>query len=109
MPAVEVRQYRNADGRTPLGDWLDRLRDASARNRIIARLGRLAAGLRGDWKAVGNGVCELRIDHGPGYRVYFAQDGDTLILLLCCGDKRTQANDIETAHAYWKDYKARTR
>ncbi len=52
-------------------------------------------------------VCELRIDHGPGYRVYYAQEGKTLILLLCGGDKSNQEKDIETAHAYWKDYKAR--
>ena len=56
---------------------------------------------------MGGGVCELRIDHGPGYRVYYGQMGKTLILLLCGGDKSTQAKDIETAHAYWKDYKAR--
>ena len=54
-------------------------------------------------------MCELRIDHGPGYRVYYGQEGDTLILLLCGGTKRTQAKDIEKAHAYWKDYKARGR
>ncbi len=62
-------------------------------------------GLRGDWKSVGGGVCELRIDHGPGYRVYYGQDGNTLVLLLCGGAKRTQAKDIEKAYAYWKDYK----
>jgi putative addiction module killer protein len=63
----------------------------------------------GNWKNVGGGVCELRIDHGPGYRVYYGQEGETLILLLCGGTKRTQAKDIEKAHAYWKDYKARSR
>lgn len=56
---------------------------------------------------VGDGVCELRIDVGPGYRVYYGQDSDALILLLCGGDKRTQTKDIEKAHDYWKDYKAR--
>lgn len=60
-----------------------------------------------DWKSVGSGVCELRIDHGPGYRVYFGQEGTTWVLLLCGGEKSTQTNDIETAHGYWKDYKAR--
>ena len=58
-------------------------------------------------RASAAGICELRIDHGPGYRVYYWQEGKTLILLLCGGDKSTQAKDIETAHAYWKDYKAR--
>jgi putative addiction module killer protein len=104
---VEVREYQTADGSTPLTDWLDNLRDGAARARIVARLDRLKAGLLGDWKSAGEGVCELRVDHGPGYRVYYGQDGNTLITLLCGGDKRTQAKDIERAHAYWKDYKAR--
>jgi putative addiction module killer protein len=64
--------------------------------------------LLGDWKSIGGGVHELRIDHGPGYRVYYAQVGNALILLLCGGEKSTQTRDIEKAHAYWKDYKARS-
>lgn len=109
MAIVEIRQYQTVDGRTPVAEWLDGLRDSVARARIVARLDRLSAGLRGDWKSVGAGVSELRIDHGPGYRVYYAQEGDTVVLLLCGGSKRTQAKDIERAHAYWKDYKARSR
>jgi putative addiction module killer protein len=109
MSAVEIRQYQTVDGRIPVAEWLDSLRDGVARARIVARLDRLSAGLRGDWKRVGGGVSELRIDHGPGYRVYYAQDRDTVILLLCGGDKRSQGRDIERAHAYWKDYKARSR
>ena len=104
---MEVREYQTADGKTPLTEWLDALRDGQARARIVARLDRLKAGLLGDWKSVGEGVCELRVDHGPGYRVYYAQDGDTVIILLCGGDKRTQRREIERAHGYWKDYKAR--
>lgn len=104
---MEVREYQTAEGKTPLTDWLNSLRDDTARARIVARLDRLKAGLLGDWKSVGEGICELRIDHGPGYRVYYRQDGNTLIVLLCGGDKRTQAKEIEQAHAYWKDYKAR--
>ena len=104
---LRVLQYQTVDGRTPLVEWLDRLADRQARTRIVARLDRLSAGLFGDWKSVGGSICELRIDHGPGYRVYYGQDGRTLILLLCGGTKRTQAKDIEKAHAYWKDYKAR--
>jgi putative addiction module killer protein len=83
------------------------LNDPVTRARIVARLDRLKAGLLGDWKSIGGGVFELRIDVGPGFRVYYGQDGKTLILLLCGGDKRTQAKDIENAHSYWKDYKAR--
>ena len=101
------REYSTAGGKIPLSIWLDGLRDKAARARILARLDRLSVGLPGDWRSVGNGVRELRIDHGPGYRVYYGQDGATLILLLCGGDKRSQAEDIEKAHGYWKDYKAR--
>lgn len=107
MAAVEVREYQTGAGKAPMSEWLAGLRDAEARARIVSRLDRLRAGLLGDWKGVGEGVCELRIDYGPGYRVYYAQDGKALILLLCGGDKRTQAKDIEQAHEYWKDYKAR--
>jgi len=104
---VEVREYQGVDGHAPVTQWLSDLRDPAARARIVSRLDRLKAGLLGDWKSLGKGVCELRIDYGPGYRVYYAQDGATLIILLCGGDKRSQAKDIERAHAYWKDYKAR--
>jgi putative addiction module killer protein len=104
---VEVRRYQIAEGEVPLSDWLDGLRDGRARARIVARLDRLGVGLLGDWRSVGEGVRELRIDYGPGYRVYYGQDGEALILLLCGGDKRTQVKDIEKAHGYWKDYKAR--
>lgn len=104
---MEVREYQAVDGKTPVTRWLSGLRDSAARARIVARLDRLKAGLLGDWKSVGEGVCELRIDYGPGYRVYYAQDGEALILLLCGGDKRSQAKDVERAHAYWKDYKTR--
>jgi putative addiction module killer protein len=104
---VEVREYETADGRAPLTEWLDALRDGAARARIVARLDRLKTGLFGDWKSAGEGVSELRIDYGPGYRVYYGQDGNTLIILLCGGDERKQQKDIERAHGYWKDYKAR--
>ena len=107
MASVEVREYQTAEGKSPLTEWLEDLRDGATRARIVARLDRLKAGLLGDWKTVGSGVCELRIDHGRGYRVYYGQVGKTRILLLCGGDKSTQAKDIERAHAYWKDYKAR--
>lgn len=104
---MEVREYQAVDGKTPVARWLSDLKDPAARARIVARFDRLKAGLLGDWKTVGESVCELRIDVGPGYRVCYAQDGKALIILLCGGDKRSQAKDIERAHAYWKDYKAR--
>lgn len=77
--------------------WLDNLRDLRARARIQARIERLAAGNPGDVGPVGEGVSELRIDYGPGYRVYFKNQGPELIVLLNGGDKRTQARDIERA------------
>jgi putative addiction module killer protein len=107
MNDLEVREYQTTEGKVPLTEWLVSLRDGVTRARITARLDRLKAGLLGDWKNVGGGVCEMRIDHGPGYRVYYGQESKALVLLLCGGDKSTQAKDIEIAHAYWKDYKAR--
>lgn len=77
--------------------WLDDLRDVRGRARVQARIERLAAGNPGDVKPVGQGVSELRIDYGPGYRVYFVRKGRTLIVLLAGGDKTTQAADIKTA------------
>ncbi len=77
--------------------WLDALRDLQARARVQARIERLAYGNPGDFKPVGEGVSELRINYGPGYRVYFKMHGRELILLLAGGDKSTQAKDIKTA------------
>ena len=107
MATVEVRQYQTADGRSPFAEWLADLRDRRALQAILARIVRMQAGNRGDWKALGAGLFELRIDTGPGYRVYCGQDGAVLVLLLSAGDKRTQAKDIEHARDYWKDYQAR--
>jgi putative addiction module killer protein len=77
--------------------WLDGLNDIRARARVLARIERLAAGNPGDMAPVGEGVSELRIDYGPGYRVYYKQFGEFLVILLAGGDKRTQAKDIKTA------------
>ena len=77
--------------------WLDGLRDTRARARVLVRVERLAAGNPGDARSVGEGVSELRIDYGPGYRVYFKQQSRTIVVLLAGGDKRTQSRDIETA------------
>lgn len=104
---VELKTYVSAKGKSHFTDWLNTLRDVHARARIDVRLNRLANGLAGDMKSVGEGVFELRIDWGPGYRVYFARDGATVVLLLCGGDKRTQQKDIDHAIEYWKDYQAR--
>ncbi|GKT09960.1 type II toxin-antitoxin system RelE/ParE family toxin [Desulforhabdus sp. TSK] len=79
------------------GNWLDSLSDIRARARILARVERLATGNPGDVKPVGEGVSELRIDYGPGYRVYYKKHGRELVILLAGGDKHTQASDIRTA------------
>ena len=84
-------------------EWFRDLRDRRASERIAQRLARVQYGLFGDVKPVGGGVSELRIDYGPGYRVYFTRRGSTVILLLCGGDKSSQARDIEAARAMAKE------
>lgn len=78
--------------------WLRKLEDRRAAARVLVRIDRLAAGNPGDVKPVGAGISELRIDYGPGYRVYYLHEGDLLIVLLCGGDKSSQDNDIAEAH-----------
>jgi putative addiction module killer protein len=104
---MELRRYTNDAGDDIIGIWLSELRDARARAKIAVRLARLAAGNFGDCKPLLEGVWELRIDWGPGYRVYYARAGKMCILLLCGGDKRKQAADIERAVMYWRDYQRR--
>ncbi|WP_288194068.1 type II toxin-antitoxin system RelE/ParE family toxin [uncultured Phyllobacterium sp.] len=87
--------------------WLDKLRDGRARVRIVERLRRFSGGNPGDVKAVGEGVSELRIDYGPGYRVYFCVCGDIVIILLCGGDKASQDRDIKRAKVLAREFKER--
>jgi putative addiction module killer protein len=105
-PAVEILDYVNAKGRNPFREWLRNL-DLTARDTIERRLVRLAAGNPGDIEPVGEGVSELRIHSGPGYRVYVALDGRKLVILLGGGTKRTQNRDIVAAKAAWTDYRTR--
>lgn len=105
---LELRYYQTADGDKPFVRWLERLSDAAARSRIRIRLARLALGNFGDSEGVGDGVIELRIDWGPGYRVYCARLGQMIVLLLCGGDKRTQQKDIKRAKDFFHDYKVRS-
>jgi putative addiction module killer protein len=90
-------------------EWFSELADTRAQAKIAVRINRLAAGNFGDCKSLGQGLHELRIDWGPGYRVYYAMIGSTSALLLCGGDKRKQSSDIEKALAYLDDYRTRTR
>jgi len=101
----EVVAFRAPDGRVPFEEWLDDLDDKRAVARILARLARVRQGNLGDCKSVGDGVNELRVDYGPGYRVYFGQKERTLVVLLCGGDKRTQDRDIRLAKQYWREFK----
>jgi len=105
---ILIRQYTTPSGRNIFASWLDSLPDRRAQSRIAARLERITAGNFGDCKPVGGGVSELRIDYGPGYRIYFARIGTTCILLLCGGDKRRQNADIATAVEFLKDFKRRS-
>jgi putative addiction module killer protein len=103
----ELRRYVADDGRVPFGEWLDGLRDLRTRAVIDKRLTRVSLGNFGDHRSVGDGVQELRIDFGPGYRVYFAEHGQTVVLLLCGGDKSTQTADIARAKEFWSQWKER--
>lgn len=102
-----IEHYRTAAGIDVFGEWFDRLRESQARARIALRLDRLTLGLVGDAKMLRDGVSELRVDQGPGYRVYFARDGRSMVLLLCGGVKGSQAADIARAVRYWREFQER--
>ena len=104
----DLQIYLTENGRAPFSEWLEALRDEKAQAKIRVRLDRVRLGNLGDWAAVGEGVGELRIHYGPGYRVYFGQVGSAIVLLLCGGDKSTQSRDIQMAQAYWRDYRRRS-
>ncbi|MBD1922196.1 type II toxin-antitoxin system RelE/ParE family toxin [Microcoleus sp. FACHB-831] len=108
MPAQprDIQRYVKPDGRVPFDEWLDSLHNVKAQTNINKRLDRVSLGNLGDYRSVGEGVSELRIDYGPGYRIYFGQIGLTIVLLLCGGDKSTQEQDIRRAKEYWTDYRS---
>jgi putative addiction module killer protein len=106
---IETRHYVSRAGKDVFDDWLSRLADARAQAKVVTRINRLAAGNFGDSRRLRQGLYELRIDWGPGYRVYYAMLGTVCVLLLCGGDKRKQPSDINRALEYLKDYKERTR
>ena len=103
----EIAYYTTIDGKAPFREWYMGLRQQEAKAIISQRLDRISLGLMGDWKSLQDGVFELRVNYGPGYRVYFGQDGQKLVLLLCGGDKKTQDRDIKTAKKYWENYQGR--
>jgi putative addiction module killer protein len=104
---MQILHYLTPDGRDPYQDWLDGLRDRRARVAIDRRVQRLTRGNFGDHKFCRDGVWELRIDTGPGYRVYYAQVDQAIVLLLCGGDKRDQSSDIDKAVISWRDWQKR--
>jgi len=104
---MEIRHYLTASGRDFYQAWLDDLKDMRARVAIQRRVDRLAAGNFGDHKFCRDGISELRIDVGAGYRVYYARAGRTILLIVCGGDKRTQSADIKRAVKCWDDYQRR--
>lgn len=103
----ELRLYRTKEGKEPFTHWIESLKDVMTRAHITNRLNRIIHGKYGDCKFVGDGVYELRIHYGPGYRIYFTEQEKTFILLLIGGSKGTQNNDIKKAKNYWKEFKER--
>ncbi len=102
-----IRFYTEANGRVPFDEWLGRMKDSRAKLAIDRRVRDMSKGSFGDCKPIRDGVWELRIHVGPGYRAYYAKAGSAVVLLLCGGDKRKQQADINKACAYWKDWRAR--
>ncbi|GAA0535026.1 type II toxin-antitoxin system RelE/ParE family toxin [Pigmentiphaga daeguensis] len=104
---ITLKIYQMKDGRSPFDEWLVGLKDVQARARIRARLARVQAGNFGDCKPLRDGVQELRIDHGPGFRVYLSRQGPVVVLLLCGSDKSGQSGAIKRALAYLTDWRER--
>jgi putative addiction module killer protein len=109
MTEIAVLHYLTAAGDCPFREWIESVKDQAVKATIAARINRVRTGSLGDWKPVGDGVFELRIDRGPGYRVYFGRVGNAVVILLAGGEKRSQDADIKRAKDYWKDYETRTK
>jgi putative addiction module killer protein len=107
IPQQTLLIYIRSDGRRPYRDWRDSITDTKTQAVITERLDRIQRGLFGDCKRAGGGVLELRIDFGPGYRVYLGREGNTVVILLSGGNKGSQRKDIRSAQAYWDDYARR--
>ena len=101
----KLRVHRTQNGREPFSEWLKSIRDPKIKNRIQRRLDQIENGNLGDYRSVGEGVFEIRFHFGTGYRIYFSEVDNTIILLLCGGDKSSQTRDIERAKTYWLEYK----
>jgi len=108
MEQIEVDFYRTREGKVPFEDWYYSLKDSRVKDIVQARIAKVRAGNFGDCKWVDEGVHEFRIHYGPGYRIYFGQLGRKVVVLLCGGDKRSQAADIGKAIHYWQDFRRRS-
>jgi len=106
---IEIHRYLTRTGRDIFGEWLAGLKDVRTRAKILTRIDRLSMGNFGNCKSLQETLFELRIDWGPGYRVYYARVGPDCVLLLCGGDKRKQSSDIQRALKYLEDYRERAR
>ena len=104
---VQVYRYKTEAGAEPVTEWLLSLKDNLIQAKLRLRLNRVGEGNFGDCSSVGDGVSELREHIGAGFRMYFGQQGKTIVILLCGGTKRTQTSDINTAKRYWTDWKKR--
>jgi putative addiction module killer protein len=102
----DVQIYETAEGKCPFDEWLNGLKDAVGRALIRKRINRVKLGNLGQSRSLGDGVWELKIDFGPGYRVYYGEDGPRVVVLVCGGDKGSQDRDIAKAKEYWRDYLA---
>lgn len=103
----QIEIYCTNKGKTPFISWLESLKDSKFRYRIKERLDRVTLGNMGDYKSIKHGVLELRLDFGPGYRIYFGEENQKIVILLCGGNKSTQEKDIKNAIKYWEDYLSR--
>ncbi len=101
--------YADGNGKEPVTDWLETFKDKRMRTRILRRINRIEQGIFGDHRHImgGEGVWEIRLDFGPGYRLYYAEDGVTVVLLICAGEKKSQNRDIKKAISCWRDYRVK--
>ena len=107
VETFEIEFYETKGGKAPYEVWYQTLRDIKTKAIILKRLAKVRRGNLGEWASVGEGVKELKIDLGPGYRIYFGEENQKLLILLLGGDKKTQSKDINKAVEYWRDYKSR--
>ena len=100
-------EYTAGSGKKPFSDWLLKLKDRKGRAIILRRINQAEEGNLGTYRDLHDGLFELKVNYGPGYRVYFGLDGNVLLVLLCGGDKGSQVRDIDLARKYWSDYQER--